>query len=210
MEAVQNPNQTQGAYPYADLAVECPAKSDRLTVFFRIFCAIPICILLSLVVGTATNKGVVIGGGFLFLPLLLAIVFRNKYPRAWFDWILYLSKFGTRVCSYIFLLRDEYPAIEDEQAVRLGLRYPNVHEELHRGMPLVKWFLAIPHYFILLFLFIAVLFVTTVAWFAILFAGRYPAGLHAFVVGVFRWGLRVNAYALLLLTDKYPPFSLKR
>jgi uncharacterized membrane protein len=211
MEAIQNPNQSQSSYPYADLTIECPSRSDRLTAFFRIFCAIPICILLALIVGFASEEGAaVIGGGLLFLPLLLSILFRNKYPKAWFDWIFYLSKFAARVCSYIFLLRHEYPSIEDDQSVKLELRYPNVREELHRGMPLVKWFLAIPHYFVLLFLLIAVLFVSIFAWFAILFTGRYPAGPHSFVVGVFRWGLRVNAYAFLLLTDKYPPFTLKR
>lgn len=126
------------------------------------------------------------GGGFLFLPVLLAILLRNKYPRVWFDWIYYLSKFGMRVISYLFLLRDEYPSIEDEQCVKLTLRYPDVESELHRGMPLVKWFLAIPHYVVLFFLFIAVLFVTLIAWFAILFTGKYPRRMHEFTVDVFR------------------------
>jgi len=194
-------------YPYADISIPCPASSDRLTAFFRIFCAIPICILFSVIVGFHAGKGAVIGGGFLFLPAMLAILFRNKYPKVWFDWNYYLSKFAARIFSYVFLLRDEYPSLDDEQFVKLELRYPDVQTELHRGMPLVKWFLAIPHYIVLAFLFVAAIVVTILAWFSILFTGKYPAGMHEFVVGVFRWGLRVNAYAFLLLTDKYPPFK---
>jgi hypothetical protein len=196
------------AYPYADLSIPCPERSDRVTVFFRIFCAIPILILCILLAGVSSKQGTVIGGGFLFLPLILAILFRNKYPRTWFDWVYYLSRFSARIGAYLFLLRDEYPALEDDQCVKLELRYPNAATELHRGMPLVKWFLAIPHYIVLAVLFIAVLFVTIIAWFAILFTGKYPRTIHEFVVGVFRWCLRVNAYAFLLLTDKYPPFGL--
>jgi hypothetical protein len=153
-------------------------------------------------------KGAVIGGGALFLPTLLMLLFRYKYPRVWFEWSYYLSKFSARIFSYLFLLRDEYPSTEDEQFVRLYLRYPEVRSELHRGMPLVKWFLAIPHYIVLSFLLVAVAVVTVIAWFSILFTGKYPRGMHTFVVDVLRWGLRVNAYAFLLLTDRYPPFRL--
>ncbi len=195
-------------YPYADLSIEYPERTDRLTAFFRFFLALPVMILFGLLTGAYAGKCGLAGGGFLFLPVLLAILLRNKYPRVWFDWIYYLSKFGMRVISYLFLLRDEYPSIEDEQCVKLTLRYPDVESELHRGMPFVKWFLAIPHYVVLFFLFIAVLFVTLIAWFAILFTGKYPRRMHEFTVDVFRWGLRVNAYAFLLLTDKYPPFRL--
>jgi hypothetical protein len=87
--------------------------------------------------------------------------------------------------------------------------YPDAKQDLSRGMPLVKWFLAIPHYFIIFFLGIAVLAVTLIAWFGILFTGRYPRGLFEFTVGTLRWTTRVSAYAVLLTTDRYPPFSLK-
>lgn len=195
-------------YPFADLSIACPAASDRLTVFFRIVCAIPVLFLLCLVVGFTTGKGAVIGGGFLFLPLAAVIVFRKRYPRVWFDWICYLSKFSVRVASYVLFLRDEYPSIDDDQQVKLDLRYPDAATELHRGMPLVKWLLAVPHYVVLAVLSAAAIFVTMIAWFMVLFTGRYPPSLHDFVVAVMRWSLRVNAYAFLLLTDRYPPFKL--
>lgn len=195
-------------YPYADLSIPCPSTSDRLSAFFRIFYAIPIFIIFVLLVGFNAGKGAIVGGGFLFFPTMLVILFRNKYPKMWFDWNYYLSKFAARIFSYLFLLRDEYPSIEDEQFVKLELRYPNVAEELHRAAPLIKWFLAIPHYIVLFILFVTVIFVTLAAWFSILFTGKYPVAIHKFVVAVFRWSLRVNAYAFLLLTDEYPPFKL--
>jgi hypothetical protein len=195
-------------YPYAVLSIPCPSSSNRLTAFFRIFCAIPILIIVVLLVGCNAGKGAVIGGGFLFFPIMLVILFKKIYPKVWFDWIYYLSKFSARVFSYLFLLRDEYPSIEDDQCVKLELRYPNVTTELHRGMPIIKWFLAIPHYIVLACLFVAVIFATILAWFSILFSGKYPVTIHEFVVAVFRWCLRVNAYAFLLLTDEYPPFKL--
>ncbi|NLG17266.1 MAG: DUF4389 domain-containing protein [Fibrobacter sp.] len=201
-------SQNQFDYPYADLSIECPEKSDRLVAFFRIFMVLPVLFLFVLIVGFQSEECAVAGGGFLFLPILLSIVFRYKYPRVWFDWVLYLTKFMARITAYLFLLRDEYPAIEDEQQVKLTLRYPDTAAELHRGMPLVKWFLDIPHYIVLMFLFVAVLFVTLFAWFSILFTGKYPPEMHRFTVSVFRWSLRVDAYAFLLLTDRYPPFQL--
>ena len=152
---------------------------------------------------------VAVGGvGILFLPVLLLILFRGKYPKWWFDWNLALTRFTMRVGAYALLLRHEYPSTDEEQAVHVELDYPDVTGQLSRGLPLVKWFLAIPHFIVLWFLGIAVFFVTIFAWFAILFTGRYPQGLFDFVVGVLRWSLRVQAYAMILTTDKYPPFSL--
>lgn len=197
---------TENIYPYADLAIPCPEKSDRLTAFFRIFFALPILFVFTLIIGVNIGKGVVIGGGFLFLPIAIMILFRNKYPKAWFDWVYYLLKLDTRIFSYLFLLRDEYPTIEEEQEVKLTLKYPDVAKELQRGMPLIKWFLAIPHYIVLMVLFLAVFIATIIAWFSIIFTGKYPPKIHQFVVGVLRWCLRVTAYAFLLVTDKYPPF----
>ena len=136
------------------------------------------------------------------------ILFRQKYPRWWFDWNLALVRFFARVIGYLALLTDIYPSTDEEQSVHLDIPYPNVKEELSRGLPLVKWFLAIPHYIVLCFLCVAVIVSVIIAWFAILFTGRYPNGLFNFVVGVFRWWLRVSAYAFLLTTDRYPPFSL--
>jgi hypothetical protein len=205
------------AYP-VNLSVEYPDRPlDRLTTAFRIFVAIPIMIVLGAVSGTTwsyySSSGavhVVAGaGGLLFLGPLLMILFRQKYPRWWFDWNLELQRFTNRVLVYVLLMDDRYPSTDQEQALRLDYVYPDVPRELNRFLPLVKWLLVIPHFIVLAFLWIAVFFVVIVAWFAILFTGRYPRGIFDFVEGVVRWGQRVVAYAFTLVTDRYPPFSLR-
>lgn len=202
-------------YPVS-LTIDYPdRKLNRLTTFFRVFVAIPIIVVLGLITG-ATLAWETSGqnydfalGGLVVLPTLLMILFRQKYPRWWFDWNLSLTRFATRVSAYLALLRDEYPSTDEEQSVHLDFPYPDAKEELNRWLPLVKWLLAIPHYIVLLFLGIGVWIVTIIAWFAILFTGNYPRSLFDFVVGVFRWSLRVDVYAFLLTTDRYPPFSLE-
>jgi hypothetical protein len=205
------------AYP-VNLSVEYPDRPlDRLTTAFRIFVAIPIMIVLGTVSGTTwsfySSSGtvhVVAGaGGLLFLGPLLMILFRQKYPRWWFDWNLELQRFTNRVLVYVLLMDDRYPSTDQEQGLRLDYVYPDVPRDLNRFLPLVKWLLVIPHFIVLAFLWIAVLFVVIVAWFAILFTGRYPRGIFDFVEGVVRWGQRVVAYAFTLVTDRYPPFSLR-
>jgi Domain of unknown function (DUF4389) len=194
-------------YPERDL--------NRLTTFFRLLAALPILLVLGSVGGgtwewsydrgTAAAMG---AGGLLFFGPLLMILFRQKYPRWWFDFNLQLVRFSTRVSSYLALMSDKYPSTDEEQSVHLDFDYPNVKQDLNRWLPLVKWFLAIPHFIALFFLSIASMFAVIFAWFAILFTGRYPRGIFNFVEGVMRWGLRVQAYALLLVTDQYPPFRL--
>ena len=203
-------------YP-VDLNIDYPEKSERLTTFFRIFTVIPILIILSLLVkGTyESNFGpflryVYQSAGFVVVPTVLMILFPKKYPKWWFDWNLALIKFATRVFSYLILLTDEYPSTDEDQAVHIELPYPEVKNKLRRGMPLIKWFLAIPHVFILFLFYIAVVFITIISWFATLFTGKYPKGLFKFVVGVIRWSIRVIAYAVILTTDKYPPFKLNK
>ena len=196
------------SFPYAKLSIPHSPTSNRLTAFFRIFCALPVMVLLVLLSGFHTKDVSWAAPGTLVLPTLLVILFRKKYPQWWFDWNVALTKFSMRVMAYLLLLRDEYPALSEEQSVIVELMYPDASKDLSRGMPLVKWFLAIPHLTILAFLCIAAILVSIIAWFAILFTGRYPAKIHEFVVGVARWGLRVNAYAFLLITDEYPPFTL--
>jgi hypothetical protein len=149
------------------------------------------------------------GAGVVFLPILLMVLFRQKYPRWWFDWNQELIRFATRVSAYFWLLNDIYPSTDEEQYVHLDLQYPDAEKDLNRWLPLVKWFLAIPHYIVLFFLGIAALVMWIVTWFIILFTGRYPKGIFDFIVGVFRWSLRVNAYAFILITDRYPAFSLE-
>jgi hypothetical protein len=206
---------TPPAYP-ATLIIDYPDRPlNRLTTFFRIFTVIPIAIILVLVSGGNFDWSRMHGwdwqyaaGGILFLATLLMILFRQKYPRWWFDWNIALTKFGTRVATYIGLLTDVYPSTDEEQAVHIEIPYPDVPKDLNRWLPLVKWFLAIPHYIILAALTIAAVVCVVIAWFAILFTSRYPRGLFDFVVGVSRWWLRVAAYAFLLTTDRYPLFSL--
>ena len=206
---------TTPAYPVT-LTIDYPDRSlNRLTTFFRIFTLIPIVIIAVLVSGGSLDPSTTNSwswlyavGGSLFLPILLMILFRQKYPKWWFDWNIALTKFGIRVATYIGLLTDVYPSTDEEQAVHVEIPYPDVPKDLNRGLPLVKWFLAIPHYFVLFFLGIAAIVCVVIAWFAILFTGRYPRGLFDFVVGVCRWSLRVSAYAFLLTTDRYPLFSL--
>lgn len=210
-------------YP-ARLDIDYPETLDRVTTFFRVIWVIPIGLILSLIYATgseivttvsesgetmsrATESGGGILGG-LFLATLLMIVFRERYPRWWFDFALELNRFANRVGAYLVLLTDRYPSTVEEQSVHLDIDYPDVKQDLNRWMPLVKWLLAIPHYIVLAVLLVAAVLATVIAWFAILFTGRYPRGLFDFVVGVGRWALRVNAYAFLLITDRYPPFSL--
>jgi Domain of unknown function (DUF4389) len=206
---------TPHAYPVT-LAIDYPDRPlNRLTTFFRIFVVIPIAIILALV--SAANFGShgmhdwswpFAAGGILFLATLLMILFRQKYPRWWFDWNVALTKFSARVGTYLGLLTDVYPSTDEEQAVHIEIPYPDVPKDLNQGLPLVKWFLAIPHYIVLACLVVAAIVCVVIAWFAILFTGRYPRGLFDFVVGVYRWALRVAAYAFLLTTDRYPLFSL--
>ncbi len=206
--------ETSNRYPMS-LSVDYPEKLNRLTTLFRIFTVIPIFIILSLLAGGSSQGGGDGGwsyqyatAGLVVLPLVLMLLFRQKYPKWWFDWNIALIKFSTRVSAYLTLLRDEYPSTDEDQAVHIEIPYPDAKRDLKRGMPLVKWFLAIPHYIVLLFLGIAAIVSIVIAWFAILFTGRYPQGLFDFVVGVLRWTLRVEVYVFLLTTDRYPPFSL--
>jgi Domain of unknown function (DUF4389) len=203
----QYPVQFDVVYPDRDL--------NRLTTFFRIIVAIPILIVLASLGGEHWSWGSAhgaayagAGGSVLFFPVLLLIVFRQKYPRWWYDWNLQLTRFTNRVGVYLALMDDRYPSTDEEQSVSLTFPYPDAKEGLNRWLPLVKWLLAIPHYIVLLFLGLAGLVCVIIAWFAILFTGRYPRGLFDFLVGVGRWANRVNGYAFVLVTDKYPPFSL--
>lgn len=206
---------TQETTPYpVRLSVEYPdRKLNRLSTLLRLLWIIPIAIVLALVSGStlAVNgtTAIVAGGGLLFLAPLLMILFRQKYPRWWFDWNRELYRFSTRVAVYLAVMDDRYPSTDEAQSVRLDIDYPDVPRDLNRFLPLVKWILVIPHIIVLVFIGIAAVFAVIFAWFAILFTGRYPRGLFDFVEGFLRWGTRVTGYAFLLATDRYPPFSLR-
>jgi uncharacterized protein DUF4389 len=204
------------AYPVR-FSVDYPDRElNRLTTGFRIFTVIPIAIVLGAIGGYSSTWGggtrattVAVGGtGLLFIPPLLMILFRQKYPRWWYDWNLELLRFANRVGIYLALMDDRYPSTDEQQSVRLDFARPDAQQELNRWLPLVKWFLAIPHYVVLFFLYIAAVVLVIVVWFAILFTGRYPRGIFDYVEGVIRWHNRVVGYAFVLVTDQYPPFRL--
>jgi hypothetical protein len=203
-------------YPVT-LSVDYPDRPlNRTTTFFRLFAAIPILIVLGALAGgtvqwsSGGETGTVATGvgGLLFFAPLLMILFRRKYPRWWFDWNLELQRFGNRAVAYLALMDDRYPSTDEQQSVHLDYRYPDAATELNRWLPLVKWLLAVPHFIVLFFLQVGAFFAVVAAWFAILFTGRYPRGIFRYVEGVLRWHNRVTAYALILVTDVYPPFRL--
>jgi uncharacterized protein DUF4389 len=210
----------QTPYP-VQFSIDYPDRElNRVTTLFRIFTAIPILIVIGAISGpswqwsynsqngqTATTTSAA-AGGVLFGATLLMILFRQKYPRWWFDWNLELQRFGSRVTAYLALMNDQYPSTDDQQTVHLDYPYPDAARDLNRWLPLVKWFLAIPHYIVLFFLNIAAVLAVIVSWFAILITGRYPRGLFDLVEGVMRWDNRVVGYAFTLVTDQYPPFRL--
>ena len=210
---------TEPATYAARLQIDYPEQLDRVTTFFRLIWTIPIGIILALLAATGdietltvTGETVSADAGGIAAGLAgataLMIVFRQRYPRWWFDFARELVRFSTRVGAYLVLLTDQYPSTVEAQSVHLEIDYPDVEQDLNRWLPLVKWFLVIPHLIVLVVLAIIAFFAVVFAWFAILLTGRYPKGLFDFVVGVGRWGLRVQAYAFLLVTDRYPPFSL--
>lgn len=202
------------SYPVS-FDVDFPSRPlGRLSTAFRFIIAIPIVVILTMLSGSTfggdnndARNTIVIGGAAVFVPLVLMLVFRQKYPRWWFDWNINVLRFSNRVTAYLALLDDRYPSTDEEQSVHLEFAYPDA-SQLSRWLPLVKWLLAIPHYVVLLFLGIGALLAVVAAWFAILFTGTYPRALFSYVVGVLRWTNRVNAYAFTLVTDQYPPFRL--
>lgn len=216
---------TSGARRYpARLDIDRPDELDRFTTFFRLIWVIPALILLAFltangtetvsvisetgeVITRTTESGAGITGG-LAAATMLMIVFRQRYPRWWFDFARELTRFTGRVVAYLFLMTDRYPSTVEEQGVHLEIDYPDVEQDLNRWLPLVKWLLALPHYLVLAVLWAVAIVVWVVAWFAILFTGRFPGALFDYLEGVGRWTLRVDAYAFLLVTDEYPPFSL--
>jgi len=213
---------TAVSYPVT-LKIDLPDRAlNRLTTAFRLILIVPIAIVLGLLSGGGGGPAWEWGRpalhgawqtgatamGVLVLPVVLMILFRRKYPRWWFDWNVQFVRFSLRVGVYATLLSDVYPSTDEEQAVHLKMPYPDAAKDLSPWLPLVKWFLAIPHLVVLAFLGVAAWVCVVIAWFAILFTGRYPKDLAEFVAGVMRWAVRVAAYAFLLVTDAYPPFTL--
>ena len=194
-EAMDN---TGGAAPYpVQYSVEYPESSSRLKALFRIILVIPIAVIYILVSGI---------NGALFPAVLLMLLFRKKYPRWWFDVNLEVERFTARCGAYLFLLRDEYPSTDEQQAVRLDIEYPDAQNDLNRWLPLIKWLLALPHWIIIWILSYVFMIVAVISWIAIIITGKHPRGLFDFLVGYGQWVYRVIAYSILLTTDRYPPF----
>ena len=207
-------NDSSTEYP-VQFRVEYPdGPRDRGSVLVRIVLAIPILILAGLLSGNfplddadMTRAQASLAGAGLSIATALMILFRQKYPRWWFDFMLALSRFSARIGAYMLLLRDDYPSTDERQAVHLDIAYPDV-TQLNRVLPLFKWLLAIPHYIVLSLLSVAAVLIAVVSWIAILVTGEQPKWAFEFLEGLMRWGWRVTAYAFLLTTDRYPPFSL--
>ena len=203
----------QSDYP-VQFSVDYPQQPlNRLTTLFRLIMVIPILIVAALIPGfvnsgQAGTDQVSISIPLVWLPLVLILVFRHKYPRWWFDWNLELSRFVYRIEVYVLALRDEYPSTDDHQAVRLDIDYPDAQADLNRWLPLVKWLLAIPHYIVLAILGILAFVAVVLGWIMVVITAQYPRALFDFIVGVIRYGARVQAYAFILTTDRYPPFSI--
>jgi uncharacterized protein DUF4389 len=200
------------SYPVNFSVIYPERELNRVSTFFRIFAAIPILILGALMPSADLARyggefwpGAA-AGGVIFVPIVLMLLVKQKYPRWWYDWNIELLRFGNRIGVYVLLMDDEYPSTDEQQAVRLDFAYPDA-EQLSRGLPVVKWLLAIPHYIVLFFLYIGVFFAAIGAWFAILFTGHYPRGIFSFIEGTLRWHNRVVGYAFTLVTDQYPPFQ---
>ena len=207
--------QAKSTYP-VQFSVDYPESSNRLKVLVRIILAVPILVVATFISGafmtgnSDLDKSLVplLAGGGLFIAPLLMIVFREKYPRWWFDWNLELSRFSARITAYVGLMRDEYPSTDEQQSVSLRIEYPDVKSELNRFLPIIKWLLVMPNLIVWMILAVVALFFTVLAWVSILIVGRYPKSLFTFVEGTIRWGYRIGAYAFMLTTDRYPPFRL--
>lgn len=205
----------QAPYPL-QFSVDYPDRPmNRLTTAFRIILVIPILTILGGVNGgswgwSEEGRSVAAGaGGLVVFSTALMIVFRQKYPRWWFDWNLELLRFTNRVEVYLALMDDRYPSTDEQQSVHLDYPYPDVPRDLNRYLPLFKWLLAIPHFIVLIFLNLAAFIVVVIVWFTILVTGEYLRELFNFVEGVMRWNNRVIAYTGVFITDRYPPFSLR-
>ena len=186
----------ESSYP-VQYSVEYPESSSRLKALFRLILIIPIAVIYILVSGI---------NGALFPALVFMLLFRKKYPRWWFAVNLEVERFTARCGAYLSLLRDEYPSTDEQQAVQLDIEYPDAQNDLNRWLPLIKWLLALPHWIIIGILSYVYLIVLVISWIAIIITGKHPRGLFDFLVGYSRWAYRATAYAILLTTDRYPPF----
>ena len=182
---------------------------DRKSVALRIFLVVPIAIFLSsFTAWSGSAEASTFLAGLLFMPVVLALVFRGIYPSYALEFNKSLLSLSTRVTAYILVLNDNYPSIEESADVKIT--YPEIDggAKLNRYLPLVKWLLAVPLYIVGLVYVLYGLAVLLLAWITILFTGKMPASSGQVLLGITQYWNRVNGYAFLLVTDEYPSFSL--
>ncbi len=179
---------------------------NRATALFRIFMAIPTAIFISTFSDYTTNYDY--AAGIFVLPVVLTLVFRGVYPSYILNFNKAFMNLSLRAAAYLFLLTDEYPTIEANE--KFTVEFPEIEggKKLSRGLPLVKWFLAIPLYIVGIVYALYALMLTLVAWITIVFTGVYPEWCAAGVIGTASYWNRVYGYAFVLVTDEYPSFSL--
>ena len=181
--------------PLLDFDVAYPERLSRLLIFIKWLLVIPHVIVLAFL-----GIGIYVTTTIAFFAILIL----GRYPRSLWDFGMMVLRWYSRMTAYVYLQRDEYPPFgDDNYPVRFEMAYP---DRLSRWLIFVKWLLIIPHWIVLYILNIALNVVLFIAWFAILFTGRYPRSMFDFVTGMSRWTYRVMTY-LLLMTDAYPPFS---
>mmetsp|Transcript_12298 Transcript_12298/g.29571 ORF Transcript_12298/g.29571 Transcript_12298/m.29571 type:complete len:269 (-) Transcript_12298:213-1019(-) len=199
-DVAQDENPPSSSYP-ARLEVDYREDDvSRIEVLLRIFKIIPV-LLFSAFVGST-----------LYLSTLIMVMFQLKYPRWWFDFRLEYKRYSTRIGTFVALMTDKYPSTTDEQIVHLDIDYPgqDVSQSMNRWGPLYKIILSVPHFFICFALKIGYLLALVVVWIYLLVAGgKYPKFIFDYIVSYWRWSLRYDAYTFLLVTDEYPPFSMK-
>jgi hypothetical protein len=178
---------------------------DRASVFFRLILSIPIFAFIYLFQQFSDNSWNTL---VLALPVVGALVVRNVYP----SWLLSFNhavlEFSTRVAAYVLLLTDEYPTFERNPKV--AVIFPDIEggKKLNRGLPLVKWFLAIPLFIVGCFYSILALIATLLAWALTSLSGTYPTWAGELTLNTLKFWNRVYGYAVVLVTDEYPSFSL--
>jgi Mn2+/Fe2+ NRAMP family transporter len=180
-------------------------KRNKTTVFWRGILIFPVAVFIS---SFAINSNSGFAAGFLVIPALLALLFREVYPSYLLTFNHALLELQTRVVAYALLLTDDYPSIERNKDIEVI--FPDVKggKTLNRWLPLVKWFLAIPLIVVGLIYSVIALGMTFIAWIMTWSTGNYPKWAGKFVLETMRYWNRVNGYAFLLVSDKYPSFSL--
>ncbi len=179
---------------------------DKKTVFWRGILAVPVVVFLA---SFSQGNEAAWTSGLIVLPLVLALLFRGVYPSYLLSFNHSMMELNARLSSYVLLLTDDYPSIERNPNVAVLLPDTEGGKKLSRGLPLVKWFLAIPLVIVGLLYAALALVYTFFAWIITWSTGNYPAWALDVVLGTIKFWNRLYGYAVILVTDEYPSFSLK-